>query len=161
MWNTLRSRLTYSNVMVTVLAFIVLGGGGAYALAGRNTVFSDDIAPGNVRASDIRDIAFHNLNLINGWVPHDTGASPGVAKDGFGVVHLRGAMKRPTGSSTSPFRLPSGFRPARTLTIPIDSCSTIYARILIENTGAVTLQGDGPSLACRTSLEGVAFKATG
>ena len=39
-----RSHLTYANVMVTILAFIVLGGGSAVALTGSNTVFTDDIA---------------------------------------------------------------------------------------------------------------------
>jgi hypothetical protein len=40
----LRSHLTYANVMVTILAFIVLTGGTAVALSGSNTVFTDDIA---------------------------------------------------------------------------------------------------------------------
>ena len=43
----LRSHLTYANVMVTVLAFIVLTGGTAVALNGSNTVFTDDIANDN------------------------------------------------------------------------------------------------------------------
>ena len=40
----LRSHLTYANMMVTILAFIVLTGGTAVALSGSNTVFTDDIA---------------------------------------------------------------------------------------------------------------------
>jgi hypothetical protein len=40
----IRSHLTYANVMVTLLAFIVLTGGTAVALTGSNTVFTDDIA---------------------------------------------------------------------------------------------------------------------
>jgi hypothetical protein len=40
----IRRHLTYSNVMVTILAFIVLSGGTAVALSGTNTVFTDDIA---------------------------------------------------------------------------------------------------------------------
>lgn len=46
----LRSHLTYANVMVTLLAFIVLASGGAYAA---NTVFSSDIVNGEVKAVDI------------------------------------------------------------------------------------------------------------
>lgn len=34
----LRDKLTYANVMVTILAFIVLGGGAAFAALGKNTV---------------------------------------------------------------------------------------------------------------------------
>jgi hypothetical protein len=47
----IREHLTYSNVMVTILAFIVLTGGTAVALSGTNTVFTDDITNDNVPAS--------------------------------------------------------------------------------------------------------------
>jgi hypothetical protein len=47
--------LTYSNVMVTILAFIVLTGGTAVALDGMNTVFSDDIKNDEVRSADVRN----------------------------------------------------------------------------------------------------------
>ena len=49
----LRSHLTYANVMVTLLAFIVLCGGTAIALDGSNTVFTDDIVNGEVKAPDV------------------------------------------------------------------------------------------------------------
>ena len=48
----LRHHLTYANVMVTVLAFVVLAGGAAYAA---NTIFSADIVDGQVRGVDIGD----------------------------------------------------------------------------------------------------------
>ena len=47
-----RHHLTYANVMVTVLAFMVFAGGAAYAA---NTVFSADIVDGQVRGVDIGD----------------------------------------------------------------------------------------------------------
>jgi hypothetical protein len=47
----IRRHLTYSNVMVTILAFIVLTGGTAVALSGSNTVFTDDIANDTQAAS--------------------------------------------------------------------------------------------------------------
>jgi hypothetical protein len=56
----IRRHLTYSNVMVTLLAFIVLTGGTAVALDGANTVFSDDIVNGEVKAADVA------ANAING-----------------------------------------------------------------------------------------------
>ena len=40
----IRRHLTYANVMVTILVFIVLTGGTAVALSGSNTVFTDDVA---------------------------------------------------------------------------------------------------------------------
>jgi hypothetical protein len=50
----IRDHLTYANVMVTLLAFIVLTGGTAVALGGSNTVQSDDLGPGaQVKAPDI------------------------------------------------------------------------------------------------------------
>ena len=50
----IRSHLTYSNVMVTILAFIVLGGG-AYAAfhLPRNSVRSRNIVNGQVKARDL------------------------------------------------------------------------------------------------------------
>src|SRR6478672_8910048 len=50
----IRSKLTYANVMVTILAFIVLGGG-AYAMtkAPKNSVTSTSIKNGGVRAADL------------------------------------------------------------------------------------------------------------
>jgi hypothetical protein len=51
----LRSHLTYANVMVTILAFIVLGGGSAVALSGSNTVFSDDLVDNQVFSADVRN----------------------------------------------------------------------------------------------------------
>ena len=64
----LRSKLTYSNVMVTILAFLVLGGG-AYALSGSNTVQSDDLGPGaQVKAADVAANAINSANIQNGQV---------------------------------------------------------------------------------------------
>ena len=51
---SLRSRLTYSNVVSTLALFLALAGGTtAIALSGKNTVSSDDIKKGQVKSSDI------------------------------------------------------------------------------------------------------------
>jgi hypothetical protein len=71
----IRSRLTYSNVLVTVLVFLVLGGGSAVALSGTNTVFSDDIAPNQVKGVDAKESTF-------GTVPR-AGAVDGVSAQAF------------------------------------------------------------------------------
>jgi hypothetical protein len=55
----IRQHLTYANVMATIAVFLVLSGGTAVALSGRNTVFSDDIVNGQVKRSDTND----NLRL--------------------------------------------------------------------------------------------------
>jgi hypothetical protein len=75
----LRSHLTYANVMVTVLGFIVLTGGTAVALGGSNTVFTDDIAndtqpasggnpAGGLAAGDLRPNSVGTSEILNGQV---------------------------------------------------------------------------------------------
>ena len=50
----MRERLTYANVAATAALFLAVAGGTtAIALQGKNTVRSDDIAPKNVRTSDL------------------------------------------------------------------------------------------------------------
>jgi hypothetical protein len=62
----LRSHLTYANVMVTILAFIVLGGGSAVALSGTNRVQSDDLGPGaQVKAPDVAENAVNSDDVVN------------------------------------------------------------------------------------------------
>ena len=64
----LRSHLTYANVMVTLLAFIVLCGGTAIALDGSNTVFTDDIVNGEVKAADVATNAVGAAELASSSV---------------------------------------------------------------------------------------------
>jgi hypothetical protein len=48
----------------------------------------------------------------NGWEDEGPGNIPvGFYKDQLGIVHLRGAMKAPSTSEQSIFKLPPGFRP--------------------------------------------------
>jgi hypothetical protein len=62
----IRSHLTYSNVMVTILAFIVLTGGTAVALNGTNTVQSDDLGPGSqVKAPDVAANAVNGSDVVD------------------------------------------------------------------------------------------------
>jgi hypothetical protein len=62
----IRSHLTYANVTTTILLFLVLGGGSAYALSGSNTVFSDDIVNAQVKAPDLAPNAVNGTNILNG-----------------------------------------------------------------------------------------------
>ena len=59
--------------------FLVLSGGTAYALAGTNTVFSDDIVDGNVRSIDVQDNGVYSADVRD-----DT-----LAAGGLGAVDLR------------------------------------------------------------------------
>ncbi len=58
----IRSHLTYANVMVTLLAFVVLAGGAAYAA---NTVLSSDIVDGEVKTADIGNNQIRSVDLRN------------------------------------------------------------------------------------------------
>jgi hypothetical protein len=53
----LRGKLTYANVMVTILAFVVLGGGGAYAASklARNSVGTKQLKTGAVTGAKVKD----------------------------------------------------------------------------------------------------------
>src|SRR5215208_1344138 len=64
----LRSHLTYANVMATIAVFLVLSGGTAVALTGSNTVFSDDIVNGEVKAADIGTNAVGSGKIVDGGV---------------------------------------------------------------------------------------------
>jgi hypothetical protein len=58
--------LTYANVMVTILAFIVLSGGTAVALSGTDTVQSDDLGPGSqVKAPDVAANAVNGSDVVD------------------------------------------------------------------------------------------------
>ena len=127
----LRSHLTYPNVMVTILAFIVLGGG-AYAAfrLPANSVRSGNIVNGQVKAWDlVKPTAVKSAGLPTNttdscaqtpgkWAEFDPTSRGrlGYYRDVDGVVHLNGAA---VDCSTSDiiFHLPPGFRPRN----PIDA----------------------------------------
>src|SRR5687768_10589453 len=77
----IRSHLTYANVMVTILAFIVLSGGTAVALSGVDTVQSDDLGPGaQVRAPDVAANAVNGSDVVNGSIAGADLASSALPK---------------------------------------------------------------------------------
>jgi hypothetical protein len=62
----IRRHLSYANVMVTILAFVVFGGGTAVALSGSNTVQSDDLGPGaQVKAPDVAANAVDGSDVVD------------------------------------------------------------------------------------------------
>lgn len=54
-----RRRLPSPAMIVAIVALVVGLTGSAVALQGKNSVKSNDIAPGNVKASDLHDLAVH------------------------------------------------------------------------------------------------------
>jgi hypothetical protein len=115
--------------MVTILAFIVLGGG-AYAAfhLPRNSVRSKNIVNRQVKRRDLgaplrfKEAGLANLpggsktpcmGLPDGWYQNTNGLNPvAYARDPFGVVHLHGDAFRCGNAPLDIFRLPPGFRPA-------------------------------------------------
>ena len=121
----IRSRLTYANVMVTILAFVVLGGGTALAsylitsnsqvgpgtISGHTPPIDDhaNIIGGSINGQDIANgsVGPGDLAPVQAWQPMPftplavwTAYSGGYNPPGYfkdrGVVHLRGLVKNPT-----------------------------------------------------------------
>jgi hypothetical protein len=66
----LREKLTYANVMVTILAFIVLGGGIAYGAShlGKNSVGTKQLKKNSVTTAKIKKNAVTTAQIRNGAV---------------------------------------------------------------------------------------------
>jgi hypothetical protein len=72
----LRPHLTYANVMVTLLAFVVLGGGAAYAA---NTIGSSDIINESILSQDLKNGAVQSADVANGTLQGADIASRAIA----------------------------------------------------------------------------------
>lgn len=171
----LRGRLTYSNAMASMAVFIALGGSSyAAVMLTDNSVRSRHIAPGAVRASDVRHPAWRTVAFRpNGtWQPlGDPYAPPSFYKDVTGTVHLRGVVttdsipagvcfKTPllTGAGVV-FVLPQGFRPSH---------QADFLTMVGGNQGQVSVFPSG--VVCRSqdsqpgdsaSFDGITFRAEG
>jgi len=99
------------------------------------------------------------LALQNGWTSSPFGTSAPAVLTISGIVHFKGAIAT-TGSNPVPFTLPSGFRPASVVFVPVDLCNATNGRLQIEPTGVVTVEAEGGAFsnaACFTSLDGASF----
>ena len=83
----IRSHLSYANVISTLVLFLVLAGGSAYALDGSNTVFSDDIVNGAVKTGDISDS--NGVRSVD--VRDDTQAGGGLSAADLGPDSVQGS----------------------------------------------------------------------
>jgi hypothetical protein len=106
------------------------------------------------------DLNFTQLNLLNGWVAADPDyRKPSVALDSNDVVHLRGAIAQPSGSSAIAFVLPNAFRPNGKVYVPVDILEAKPGRLVILPDGTVSVFT--PEIfefaQAFTSLEGVTF----
>jgi hypothetical protein len=101
---------------------------------------------------------FTALSLINGWTNAPFGTRNAAVRVDSDVVHFEGAIAT-TGSSGVPFVLPSAFRPAKPVWIPVDLCGGTNGRLAIGTDGTVTVEAetDFANAQCFTSLEGAVF----
>ena len=173
----LRSHLTYANVMVSVLAFVVLGGGtalGAFVVSSNSQIGPGTVSghnpptgkhanliSGSINDQDVQNLQFHPLALKNGWVGNCFGSGvPAIAKSVEGVVYFRGGICRQSGSSANPFAVPASLRPTETEYLTTDEASAYTGRIDVDPSGQVFVDPDQNSptaAASLTSLAGVSY----
>jgi hypothetical protein len=99
-----------------------------------------------------------NVTYLNSWVDFNTTYfSVGYLKDVYGYVHLRGYCK--SGTTANPFTLPIGFRPEKSIIIPVYSVpsgTTVVPSVTISNAGVVTLANYSNS---GVSFDGIVYQA--
>jgi len=175
MLDRLRGRLTYANAMASVAVFIALGGSSyAAVMLVDNSVKSRHIAPGAVRASDVRHPAWRAVPFrpSGDWQPRgDPYAPPSFYRDVTGTVHLRGVVTTDSNLAGACFKnqfvtgagvlfvLPPGFRPSH---------QADFQTMVGGNPGQVSVFSSG--VVCRSqdiaggesaSFDGITFRAEG
>ncbi len=122
---------------------------------------ADDIAPPPETGVTESPLIVLGLALQNGWINAPYATRNAGLSISSGVVHLEGAIAN--GTSAVAFTLPSGFRPAANLYVPVGLCNATKGRLFIQASGVVSVQTEGAfsDAQCFTSLEGASFVASG
>ncbi len=116
MLGRLRGKLTYANVMVTLLALVVLGGGSAYAagqLLGKNTVGTKQLKRGAVTGAKVRNGSLRAVDFAAGQLKPGPRGPEGKrgATGGRGATGSRGTDgPRGATGSTGPSGISRGFQ---------------------------------------------------
>lgn len=131
--------------------FLVLTTGGAYALAGTNTVFSDDIVSGNVRNSDLAANAVSSAKIVDESLTGDDilettlNPVPVAAQGGTGRYGFSGQCD------------PEGSGATRSLFVDCSSVQITLARpgrLLITGTVTASSTAEWALGACRLEVGG-------
>jgi hypothetical protein len=103
---------------------------------------------------------FTSLTLMNGWVNAPFSTSNAAVQNINGIVHFKGAIS--SGTTTTAFVLPVGFRPATNVFIPVDMCNSANGRLNIQPSGVVDVEAENAfsDAQCFTSLDGAWFAAS-
>jgi hypothetical protein len=107
MLNGVRDRLTYANVMVTLLAFVVLGGG-AYALEGRNTVDAGDLKKNAVKPPEIAKNAVKKAEIAKNSVGTGEVKDASLLGEDFAPGELPQGPQGPPGTPGQNTSAPAG-----------------------------------------------------
>jgi hypothetical protein len=103
--------------------------------------------------------SFTSLTLQNGWTGSPFGTSAPAVRAISGIIQFKGAIAT-SGTNPVPFTLPTGFRPATVVFVPVDLCNATNGRLQIDPSGTVTVEAEGSAFsnaACFTSLDGASF----
>jgi hypothetical protein len=103
--------------------------------------------------------SFQPLTLASGWTNGPWSTTTAAVSNISNIVHFRGAVAT-SGSSTNPFKLPTGFQPPSNVYVPITLCSGAAGRLDISSDGTTYVEGengDSSDYECMTSLDGASF----
>ncbi len=143
-----RSLMVRSPAIVISIAALPLSlGGGSYAGA----MMSRPASPA------AQTFTFHDLTLINGWVPLGQGFNegrPGYAVNGD-VVRLRGALRQPSGSNHQFAVLPRAARPTHLLNIMVLTAADAPGVLEILPNGVIQAFFGNSTTA--TTLAGISY----
>jgi hypothetical protein len=138
----------------TMLYDLNVEGGNAYMLGGHPASYyvgKQDIA------NDITTRPWIIPTLLNGWVAYGgIYSSPKYYIDSIGIVHLKGAVKSGTISSTI-FTLPNGYRPDAAISFPVVS-NNAFGICNILSDGSVNSSSSSNTIF---TLDGISFRAEG
>lgn len=98
---------------------------------------------------------FTAVPLLSDWTNFAT--NPAAVSMVDGIVRFKGAVARPALTPGLAFVLPPEMRPATSISIPIDSCSSPIGALYIDPNGDVSIGGAGLGSECGASLDGASF----
>jgi len=95
--------------------------------------------------------------LQNGWFDAGFTTSHAMVQESNGIVQFRGSIEG--GTTGLAFTLPAALSPSTTVYVPVDMCNATKGRLIIQSTGAVTVQAETSftNAQCFTSLDGAQF----
>jgi hypothetical protein len=118
-----------------------------------------------VTAASASAYTLNPLTPDAGWSANAccNGGPPGWYQDGFGIIHLEGALTQPTpGGPQLITTLPPPARPNRNVFVTVHTLAGTYANLVVEPNGAVIVISPNPKFFTQdlgfVSLEGITYQ---